>query len=144
MKLSIHVAAAALLLSTTVLAEDQPDFNFGLWETTTTMTMESAQFSLPPQTTSTTECVTEADFDEGRAFMKDMDGCTMISEDLRSDGADYSMVCSQAEAGEINMNMSMEFNGDSMSGVIISEMNGPMGAMNMQIDLAGQRLGDCE
>ncbi len=145
MNVLCHVSsAAALLFSTAALAVDAPDFNFGEWETTTTTSMESAQFNMPDTTTSSVDCVTEEDFDEGRAFIQDMEDCSVISEDIRSDGADYSMVCSQEEMGEMTLSMSMKYEGDSMSGIITSEMDGPMGPMTMRIELSGERLGNCE
>ncbi len=126
------------------MADDEPDFEFGEWETTSTMSMEAAQLNVPPRTTTSVDCVTREDFDQGRAFIQDMEDCSIISEDTRSDGADYSMVCSQPDVGEMTVDMSMQYMGDTMSGEIVSRMDSPMGPMTMRIQLAGRRLGNCE
>jgi hypothetical protein len=37
----------------------------------------------------------------------------------------------------------MQFNGTSVSGTITGAMEMPMGKMNMNIDMTGERIGDC-
>ncbi len=144
MKFSHYAAVAiALIFSTIAGAEVEPDINFGQWENRSTTTIEMAQFSMPPNTVSSVDCVTKEDFEEGRAFMSEMEDCSLISEDIRSDGADFNMVCNQPEMGELTLNMSMNFAGDSMSGRITGEMDGPMGPTTIRIDIAGERIGDC-
>jgi hypothetical protein len=124
-------------------ADAQPDVKPGLWETTTTTTMLSDQFNMPPMTQTTTECVTAEDIDKGQAFLEDNDSCEVIEKEVREDGMDVSMSCDQGEGGSITMNSSMTFDGDSMNGIITGTMQGPMGDMDMKIELSGKRLGDC-
>jgi hypothetical protein len=131
-------------VSSHALGQENPNINFGLWETTATTTITSEQFNMPGESTSTTDCVTQQDFEEGLAFMDDSSECAMEEEDLRDDGANYRMVCNVEQMGEMTMTVALEFGGDTMSGVIEGDIESPMGMMQMKIDMAGKRLGDCQ
>lgn len=133
----------ATSLAATVSAQPTPDVNPGKWETTSTVTMESAQFSLPPQTNTSTDCITAEDIVEGQTFLKDADECEILSEDLRSDGMDYSMRCTTPDGGVMTMDGDLNFAGDEMSGVISGKAESPMGPVDMRIELKGHRIGDC-
>lgn len=136
------IAAGVLMLAQPAAAED-PDINPGMWETTSTVTIESEQFPIPPRTDSSRDCVTAEDIAEGQAFLDDNEDCEFTSKDVRADGMDYSMVCESADGGTVTMTAAMTFSGDSMSGTIEGEIESPMGAMQMKIEMAGERIGDC-
>lgn len=137
--LSLALTAALCLPA---LAET-PNINPGMWETTSTVSIESAQFQMPPRTDTTTECVTAAKIAEGQAFLEDNEDCEFSHKDLRSDGMDYTMTCSSPDGGSITLNASMKFDGDRMSGTVDGTMDSPMGAMNTKIEMSGRRTGDC-
>ncbi|MDT8437645.1 MAG: DUF3617 family protein [Wenzhouxiangellaceae bacterium] len=141
MKTAVSVVIASLALSASALAED-PNINPGLWETTSTVTIQSEQFPIPPRTDTTTECVTAEKIAEGQAFLEDNEDCEFTRKDMRADGMDYTMTCS-GQGGDVTMNASMKFGGDSMSGTIDGDMQSPMGAMKMMVEMNGRRTGDC-
>ncbi len=132
--------AAGLALS--VQAQD-PNIAPGMWETTSTVTIASEQFPIPPRTDSSSDCVTAEDIAEGQAFLEDNEDCEFTNKDLRADGMDYSMVCSSQDGSTVTMNASMKFNGSSMSGTIDGEIESPMGMMQMNVEMSGERTGDC-
>jgi hypothetical protein len=139
---SIVLFAMGLSLAGPVTAAD-PNIKPGMWETTSTMTMKSAQFPMPPHTQTVSECVTEEKVSEGQAFLEQDGDCTVSRKDLRADGMDYTMTCMRGEEGTLTMNASMRFNGDTMSGSIEGNMESPMGEMIMNMELSGRRTGSC-
>lgn len=138
-----HLAAGVLVigLSTMALAQD-PNINPGNWQYDSTMSFDS-EMPIPDQQNSSTECVTAEDVAEGDAFINDMDGCEITHRDLRSDGMDYAMECQSPDGTAVNMEASMQFNGDTASGTINGDMESPMGPVKMTIQMEGKRLGDC-
>jgi len=136
----IFLAASAASLP--ALAED-PNITPGMWETTSTVTIQSEQIPIPPRTDTSSECVTAEKIAEGQAFLRDSDECEFTSKDLRADGMDYTMRCSSPEGGTVTMNASMQFNGDAMSGTIDGDIESSMGAMQMNVEMSGKRTGDC-
>lgn len=139
-----RTCAAALLLGMTfsVAADAEPNLNPGMWEYTNTMTFDS-EFPIPDQTETNTECLTEEELGDGDAFMDDMEGCETTHRELRTDGMDYAMTCRSPDGTQVDMTATMEFNGDSASGVVTGDMQTPMGPMSMRIQIEGRRTGDC-
>ncbi|MDT8448657.1 MAG: DUF3617 family protein [Wenzhouxiangellaceae bacterium] len=135
-------AAAAGALTAAAVAED-PNINPGMWETTSTVTIESEQFPIPSRTDTTTDCVTAEDIAEGQAFLEDSEDCEFTNKDVRADGMDYTMTCTSADGGTVTMDASMKFEGDSMAGTITGDIESPMGLMKMNVEMSGQRTGDC-
>ncbi len=139
---SIAPAVLGLIVAGPVAAAD-PDIDPGLWETTSTVTIKSAQFSMPPRTDTRSECVTAEKITEGQAFLEQDGECTFERKELRDDGMDYTMTCEGGEEGAITMNASMKFNGGSMTGTIDGTMQSPLGEMSMNIEMSGRRTGSC-
>jgi hypothetical protein len=138
--LAITAASTASLYA---LAQD-PNINPGMWETTSTVTIESEQMPIPPRTDTSSECVTAEKIADGQAFLEEnSEECDFTNRDLRDDGMDYTMTCSSPEGGTVTMNASMQFDGDSMSGTIDGDIESPMGMMRMNVELSGKRTGDC-
>lgn len=139
-------AITALLLASTVNGESdapRPNLNPGLWTYTSTMTFD-ADMPFPDQTETTQECVTAEDLDRGNPFMDLGEECTVIEQDLRADGMDYTMVCRGPDGGEVSMQTSMAFNGDSANGTMRTELDLPIGPVQATISIQGERTGDCE
>ncbi|WP_376695605.1 DUF3617 domain-containing protein [Wenzhouxiangella sp. EGI_FJ10305] len=134
-------AALALGLATVAMAET-PNIEPGLWKYENNMTF-SGDVPIPDQNQTSEECVTAEDIAEGDAFLDDVDECEITHKDLRRDGMDYSMDCTQPDGTQMTMDAEMQFNGDSASGTIDGKMETPMGAMQMTINVSGQRIGDC-
>jgi hypothetical protein len=138
----VAVLLAVATASAPALSAD-PNIEPGMWETTSTVTIESEQFPIPPRTDTTSECVTQEKIEEGQAFLEDNEDCDFTNKDMRADGMDYTMTCSSADGSTVTMNASMKFNGDSMSGTIEGDIESPMGVMGMNVEMSGQRTGDC-
>lgn len=133
------LAAAALSASAT--AQDL-NIDPGLWETSSTISIRSQQFSMPPQSHTQQECITPERIREGFAFLEENEDCDVTDRDVRSDGMSYTMVCPNP-GGTMTMNFDMAFNGDSMSGTISGQFESQMGVMEMNGDVAGTRIGAC-
>ncbi|MDJ0879698.1 MAG: DUF3617 family protein [Halieaceae bacterium] len=132
----------SLILTTSAFAVE-PNIEPGMWETTSTVTLKSAQFSMPGQTQTQSECITAEKVAEGQAFLEQEGDCTFAKKDLRSDGMDYSITCEGTDAGTMTMNASMQFNGKTMTGKVDGTMESPMGQMTMIMELSGRRTGSC-
>lgn len=139
---------AALSLSfgiglVTLAQAEAPNIQPGLWEYETRMTVEAA-FPIPEQTDTTTECVSEDDVSKADSFLDglDLDQCDITRQEMRADGANYEMTCSQ-EGITVDMTMEMKFFGDRSEGVVTTEADSPMGPMKSTIVMTGRRLGDC-
>lgn len=139
----ILISASLLLGSSMALASPEPNINPGLWEFTTTMSFQSAAFSVPDQRETNRECLTAEDLADGATFIEEMEGCEIVSQDLRSDGMTYSMSCQAPDGSQMTMNADMSFDGDQSSGTITGEMDSPMGQMTIVIQMQGQRVEDC-
>lgn len=140
--LRILIALAALAASLAAVAQD-PNLNPGMWETTSTVTINSEQVPIPPRTETSNECVTADEIREGQAFLEDSEDCEFTEKDIRADGMDYTMTCESGDGGNVTMSARMAFDGDSMSGTIDGEIESPMGMMSMNVEMSGQRTGDC-
>lgn len=136
------MVALGAALAGPVAAED-PNIDPGMWETTSTVTLESAQFSMPPRTETNSECLTADKIAEGQAFLEDNEDCEFSNKDLRADGMDYTMTCESPDGGTVTMDATMKFNGDTMTGTVDGAMESPMGQMSMKVELSGKRTGDC-
>lgn len=135
--------AGLLALSLAVQAQETPNIEPGLWEYRNTMTFES-DMAIPDQDHTNQDCVTHEDIEEGDAFLEDVDECEITNKDLRHDGMDYAMTCTNPDGTVMTMEATMEFNGDTASGIINGEMESPMGQIAMTINMEGNRIGDCE
>jgi len=137
-----YLAPLAAAVALSAQAQD-PNINPGMWETTSTVTIESEQFPIPPRTDSSSDCVTAEDIADGQAFLDDNEDCEFTNKDLRTDGMDYSMSCNSADGSTVTLNASMQFGGDTMSGTIDGDIESPMGVMKMNVEMKGERTGDC-
>lgn len=138
-------ALALAGLSVSALAQD-PNIEPGMWETTSTVTMNipnMPQGSMPPQTQTSSECVTPEDIASGQAFIEDNDECEMSDQDLREDGMNFTMTCATPDGSNMVMNVDFEFDGETMSGKVDGQMDSAMGSMSMNVDVSGRRTGDC-
>ncbi len=143
MKLKIALTLALSAGISLQAGAETPNVNPGMWETTSTVSIESAQFSMPPRTDTTSECVTAEKIAEGQAFLDENEDCTFSEKEIRADGMDYSMTCASPDGGSVTMDASIKFDGDTMSGTVDGKMDSPMGAMSMNVEMSGRRTGDC-
>lgn len=141
MTVRLLAATLALGLAASVTAET-PNIEPGLWEYNNKMSF-SGDVPIPDQEQTSEECVTAEDIAQGDAFLEDVDECEITRKDLRRDGMNYAMVCSQPDGTQMTMDAEMEFHGDTASGTIHGNMETPMGAMQMTITMTGRRIGDC-
>jgi hypothetical protein len=139
----MSVLLLLLALPVTLLA-DKPNVEPGLWQYTSTTTIEGAPVPIPEEVTTHRECVTEADLKEEDFLLEKGDECDFYELDVRESGMSYKMICSDFESGtSINLDTEMSFHGDRMQGTITGTMDSPMGMLDMHIDVEAERLGDC-
>lgn len=132
-----------LLAFSASLSAQEPNLNPGLWETNTSISLQSGQISLPAQTDQRKECLTQEKIARGLALLDDAEECQFSHKDLRADGMDYRMTCSDPSMGTADLEGSFEFKGDSASGQMTGVLQSPMGEMNMTSKVSARRLGDC-
>jgi len=89
----VPAVIAAVLSASATSAQEAPNVTPGMWETTSTVTIQSEQFPIPPRTETTTECVTAEKIQEGQAFLENDENCEYTQKDLRPDGMDFVMTC---------------------------------------------------
>ncbi len=138
--LLLAVALAVPALST---AGDTPNITPGLWEYSHTVTMEGGP-EMPPQHETEQECVTAADLQNADAMIDAPEGCTLDHVDMRSDGAEFTMTCTDPESGgNFVTEAQMRFMGDRSESVMHSTVDTPMGTMKVRVEIEGRRIGDC-
>jgi len=135
-------AALLLGLASTAVADETPNIEAGMWQYNNKVTF-GPEFPLPDQEQSNEECVTAEEIEQGQAFLDDVDECDITHKNVRRDGMDYAMTCTQPDGSEMTMEASMQFNGDSATGTVNGSMQTPMGEMTMNITMDGRRIGDC-
>ncbi|QKK01410.1 MAG: DUF3617 family protein [Pseudomonadota bacterium] len=135
-------AALLLGLASTAVADETPNIEPGMWQYNNKVTF-GPEFPLPDQEQSNEECVTAEEIEQGQAFLDDVDECDITHKNVRRDGMDYAMTCTQPDGSEMTMEASMQFNGDSATGTVNGSMQTPMGEMTMNITMDGRRIGDC-
>lgn len=135
------IAVGLLGLALSANAET-PNIEPGMWEYKNKMKFQS-DFPIPDQEHTSEECVTLEDIERGDAFLDDVDECDMTRKDVRRDGMDYAMVCRSPDGTEMTMDAKMHFSGNTANGIINGQMQTPMGAMSMTIEMNGRRIGDC-
>jgi hypothetical protein len=140
MNKSVITAGLMLGLIASVQAET-PNLEPGMWETTLTMRSEGG-FPMPEQNHTNSECMSEEDLAKGDAFFDDVEQCEFQHREIRRDGADFEMTCSDSGMS-IKMTANMAFHGDRSEGTIRTDIETPMGPMTMVTTLKGRRTGDC-
>lgn len=138
---SVITAGLMIGLIASVQAET-PNLEPGMWETTATIRAEGG-FPIPEQSHTSSDCMTEEDLAMGDAFFEDVDQCEFQHREIRRNGADFEMTCSDPSGMSIKMTASMSFNGDTSEGNIRAELETPMGPMSMLTTLKGRRTGSC-
>ncbi|WP_018141907.1 DUF3617 family protein [Thioalkalivibrio sp. ALJ7] len=135
-------AALPLIALPFAAQAETPNIQPGLWENQNTMIMEGMG-NMPDQTETTTECVTQEDIDQGESIIEPPEGCSMDQMDMSADRMDYTMVCTDPQGGQMQMEGRMRFMGDRAEGEMTSEMDTPMGTVNVRMEMRGERIGDC-
>lgn len=136
------LAILSLVAFSLVAHAETPNIQPGLWEYRNTMSMEG-MMNMPDQIDVSTECVTEEDISRGSTLIEAPQGCTLERMDMTAERMDYTMLCPGPMGGAVQMDGSMRFMGDRAEGEMSSEIDTPMGAMTMRVEMLGQRIGDC-
>ncbi len=139
---SIIFLSIALIALVAPAYAERPDIQPGLWEYTNRMSFDT-RAPIPDREHSNQECVSDEDLGRGDTFLEDMDECEIISQDMRRDGMDYEMTCAGPDGTRMTMDASMQFAGDTVSGLFTGNMETPMGPMQMNIEMDGRRIDDC-
>jgi hypothetical protein len=138
-----HITCLTLLLATTTYASGQsPNMQEGLWEyKTITSIRDAAQF--PPQEDTMTECLTTDQIVSGEAFLDDVEACNVARNTMTSERMEVYMVCPGENGTTLDMSMQMNFRGTEASGLIVTTANTDVGGFVIEVEMHGQRLGDC-
>ncbi|MBW6392300.1 MAG: DUF3617 domain-containing protein [Halomonas sp.] len=135
------LAAAALVLPLTAMAES-PNIVPGQWQFTSTTSVKG-DVPIPDQTDSHQECIAQGDIDDADfQFLEVEEGCELLEHNVSADGVDYKMIC-RAEGGEANIDGRMDFLGERVEGSVNIDTESPVGQMQLQTTIEGERLGDC-
>lgn len=140
-RLSALVASLALI-SIVQAADPRPDLNPGQWTFENVSRMEGSA-AFPEQRHTSSECITDADLDQGQEFLGVEENCEIRSMDLTASRARYDLLCIQ-EGMEVEMQAEMEFSGDRLQGQATANMQTPIGPMRMRTEISGRRTGPCE
>lgn len=138
-RLSIFLPSI-LLLSSAVLAET-PNLQPGLWQYTSSMTVEGPM-NLPPQTHSNQECLTQNKLDKGIGVLNIPQSCTVTQADIKRDRVDYAANCNMEGVKTVFKGYAT-FHGNRLDGKMSSDMDTPLGPMTMKTDYQGARISDC-
>ncbi len=138
-----QLIASVLLVGLVATAHaETPNLQPGNWETSATIRGEGG-FPMPEQNHTSTDCMTEEDLAAGDAFFEDAEECEFQRREIRRDGADFEMTCSDPSGMTMKMEATMSFHGDSSEGTIRADLETPMGPMTVVTTLEGRRIGDC-
>lgn len=141
MSMRFFVALVALALVASAAAET-PNLNPGLWKYDNTVSIKG-DLPIPDTTNSSEQCVRAEDIADGGSFFDELDqDCEILNKSIHRDGMNFSMRCMQMGA-EVTMQADLRFDGDRASGTITGQMDTPLGAMDMVVTMAGERIGDC-
>ncbi|WP_019626391.1 DUF3617 family protein [Thioalkalivibrio sp. ALJT] len=140
--LRLLLAALPLVALPLAAQAETPNLQPGLWENHTTMTMEGMG-NMPDQTETTTECITQEEIDMGENIIEAPEGCTLDQMDMSAERMDYTMSCPGPQGNQMQMHGNMRFLGGRAEGEMTSEMDTPMGTVNVRVEMRGERVGDC-
>jgi len=129
-----------LFLSASAMAET-PNLQPGLWSHTSTSTIEGPM-SVPSQSMTNQECLTQEELDKGIDVLNIPEECTVTKADIRSDRVDYAASCNMQGVTTVFEGYAT-FHGTRVEGKMTSDMDTPLGKMLMKTDYSGERIGDC-
>lgn len=121
---------------------DTPNIQPGEWEYTHTTVMDGPH-DMPEQVETHTECVTAEDLERGEDLIEAPEDCTLESVSMDADGMEYTMTCAGPDGSSARMEASMQFYGDRTEGEMHTQIDTPMGPMDVEVKVEGQRIGDC-
>ena len=133
--------SSILLFSNVVFANETPNLQPGLWAYTSTTTIEGPM-TLPPQTNSNQECLTQEKLDKGIDVINIPQSCKVTQVDVKRGRVDYAANC-KLEGVQTVFKGYATFHGTHLEGKMSSDMNTPLGPMVMKTDYQGERVGDC-
>ncbi|WP_018870090.1 MULTISPECIES: DUF3617 family protein [unclassified Thioalkalivibrio] len=132
----------ALLALPVAAQAETPNLEPGEWEYTHTTTIEGMP-QMQDQVEVTRECVTQEDIEKGEDVIEVPEECTLDHVDVRSDGADFAMTCTDPQGGRATMEGEMRFMGTRSEGTMTTDVDSPMGPMTIIMEIEGERIGDC-
>lgn len=135
------LALLGSVMSSTATSAETPNLVPGLWTYTHTTRIEGP-VAVQPQTAENQQCVTQADLDKGVDVLELPKNCTLTRVDIQRDRADYAAQCNM-QGMQSRFSGYATFHGKHMQGQMSSEMDTPLGKMQMKMDYQAQRQGDC-
>lgn len=134
--LALGVAAGAARADATKLRYEP-----GRWKTTTTVRMPM----LPsPQERTSTECLREGDYSAER-LMRDQQGCTVEEPEVTARSIRWTATCPAANGSATGRGeFTVSEDGQRGQGKVTIDMVADGQRMSMTIDIASERVGDCD
>ncbi|MBR9926337.1 MAG: DUF3617 family protein [Gammaproteobacteria bacterium] len=137
------MAVAAFLAFPMVAQAETPNVTPGEWEFVSVTSM-SGDMQIPDQTQTERQCITQEELDSAEfGFIEEEEGCELLSQDMNADGLSYSMIC-RADGGEATIDGEMRFMGEQIEGNVDIFTQSPMGELNMNTVIEGERIGNCD
>ncbi|AZM97923.1 DUF3617 domain-containing protein [Vreelandella venusta] len=137
------MAVAAFLAIPMVAQAETPNVTPGEWEFVSVTSM-SGDMQIPDQTQTERQCITQEELDSAEfGFIEEEEGCELLSQDMNADGLSYSMIC-RADGGEATIDGEMRFMGEQIEGNVDIFTQSPMGELNMNTVIEGERIGNCD
>ncbi|HKU70196.1 MAG TPA: DUF3617 family protein [Burkholderiales bacterium] len=139
--LSFLAAALAAAVTSGPASAAGPNMKEGMWEITTKMEMPGRKDVAMPQQT-VKHCLTKKDVEDPKQKVLgsgDQSRCKMTDYKLQGNTASWKVACEGQGSGA----GTVTYNGDSYTGSQTMAINAGGQPMNMKMNFAGRRVGDC-
>lgn len=137
-----------ILLGLAVLAApvsaEEPNMEAGLWEYVNTTVIEGGPMGRQEQEQTHQQCITESDLAEADFMTENEDNCQISNREQTASSLSYEMSCQDQSGMSINMVADIRFLGERLEGTMNGSMVSPMGEMDMEVTMQGQRIGECD
>ena len=136
--LSAIIVATAMLFAAAAFAADRANFKDGLWEITSTMTMEG--MAVGSQTSTVKQCMRS----DNPVPANKNNNCKIDNLNISGNTVQWKMTCDDPQGGKVLSNGKMTYeNGTSFYGTMETKFSGAEQEMKMQSDMRGRYLGPC-
>ncbi len=132
------ILAAAVLSAAGASAQDKANFKDGMWEITSTMTMEG--MAMGSQTSTVKQCMKS----DNPVPANKNSNCKIDSLNISGNTVAWKMTCDNPQGGKVQSNGKMTYeNGTSFYGTMETSFAGAQQEMKMQSDMRGHYVGPC-
>ena len=135
---SAIIIVIAMLSAAGASAADKANFKDGMWEITSTMTMEG--MAVGSQTSTVKQCMKS----DNPVPANKNNNCKIDSMNISGNSVTWRMSCDDPQGGRVLSNGKMTYeNGTSFYGTMETKFSGAQQEMKMQSDMRGHYVGPC-